>query len=120
MDFVISLPILTNWKDENYNYILIIVNWLTKIVHYKPIKDTINVLGLAKVILDIVVWHYGFPNSIISDKRLLFISKFWLSLYYFFGIKQKLFIVFCLQRDGQTECQNNTMEAYFCVFVNFK
>ena len=45
--------------------------------YYKPAKVTINTPGLAKVILDVVVWHHGFFNSIVSDKDLLFISKFW-------------------------------------------
>ena len=34
IDFVIGLPILTDWKGESYNSILVIVDWLTKMVHY--------------------------------------------------------------------------------------
>ena len=76
MDFVTGLPILTNWKDESYNSVLVIINQLTKIVYYKLVKVTINALGLAKVILDVVVWHYSLLNSIVSDRGLLFTSKF--------------------------------------------
>ena len=44
IDFVTQLQVLTNWKGKIYDSILVIVNWLTKIVDYKPIKITINAL----------------------------------------------------------------------------
>lgn len=120
MDFVTELPISTNWKSDSYNFILVIINRLTKIVHYEPVKVTIDAPGLAKVIFDMVVWHYDLSNSIVSDRGLLFTSKFLSSLYYFLGIKQRLSTAFYLQTDGQTERQNSTMEAYLRAFVNFK
>ena len=67
MDFVTSLSILMDWKGDNYNSILVIVNQLTKIVHYKVIKVTINILGLTKIIINIVVRHHGLLNSIVTD-----------------------------------------------------
>ena len=55
MDFVTGLPISTNWKKDSYNSILVIVDWFIKIVHYKPIKIIINILGLAEVIINVIV-----------------------------------------------------------------
>ncbi len=55
MDFVTGLPVLTNWKGETYDSIFVIVNKLTKIVHYKPVKVTINTTGLAEVFFEGVV-----------------------------------------------------------------
>lgn len=94
IDFVIKLSTLINWKGKMYDFILVIVNWLTKIGYYKPGKITINILGLAEVILDTVVWHYGLFNLIVSDKSSLFISKFLLLLCYFLNIKWRLLITF--------------------------
>ena len=54
-----SLPILTDLKGDSYDSILVIVNWLTKIVHYKLIKVTINTLSLAEVIINMIVKHYS-------------------------------------------------------------
>ena len=54
MDFVTELPGSTNWNEESYDSILVIVNWLTKMVHYELVKVTINALELAEVILNIV------------------------------------------------------------------
>ncbi len=120
MDFVTGLPVSTNWKGETYNPILVIVNRLTKIVHYKPIKATIDALGLAEVIIEVVVRHYGLPDSIVSNWGSLFTSKFWSSLCYFLGIKQRLSTAFHPQTDGQTNKQNSTIEAYLRAFVNFE
>ncbi len=77
MDFVIGLPISADWKGDSYNSILIIVDWLTKMVYYKPVKVTINAIGLAKVIIDVFVQHYGVLELIVTDRDSLFILKFW-------------------------------------------
>ena len=76
MDFVTGLPLSTNWKEDSYDSILVIVNWPTKMVYYKPVKITINALGLAEVIIDMVVWYHDLPNSIMTDRCCLFTLKF--------------------------------------------
>ncbi len=111
MDFVTGFPISANWKSHSYNLILVIINWLTKIVHYDPVKITIDITGLAEVIIYVIVRHHGVLELIIMDQDLLFISKFWSSLYYFLGINKKPSTVFHPQTDGQTERQNSMIEA---------
>ena len=119
-DFVIRLPISTDWKWDNYDSILVIVDRLTKMVHYEPVKIIIDAPGLAGVIIDIVVRHHGLPNSIETDRGSLFTLKFWSSFCYFLGIKRRLSTPFHPQTNGQTKRQNNTMEAYLRAFVNCK
>ncbi len=89
-------------------------------VHYEPVKVTIDAPGLAKVIIDVVVRYHGIPKSIVTDRGLLFTSKFWSLLCYFLGIKKKLSTAFHPQTNGQTERQNSTMEAYLRAFVNWE
>ncbi len=103
MDFVTGLPISADWKGDSYDSILVIIDWLIKMVHYVPVKVTIDVLGLAEVIFDVVVRHHGVLESIVMDRGLLFTSKFWSSLCYFLGIKKKLSIAFHPQTDDQME-----------------
>ena len=103
MDVVTGLLSLVNWKSNSYNSILVIVNWLTKMVYYEPIKVTIDTLRLAIVILDVVIQNQDLLDSIITDRSLFFTSKFWSSLYYFLNIKHKLLTAFHLQMDGQTK-----------------
>ena len=120
MDFVTGLPISTNWKRDSYDFILVIVDQLIKMVYYKLVKIIINALCLAKVIIDVVVCYHGLSDSIVIDRGFLFNLKFELSLCYFFGIKRWLSTAFYLQTDSQTERQNSTIEAFLRAFVNFK
>ncbi len=52
IDFVTGLPVSTNWKGETYDSILVIVDRLTKMVYYEPVKVTIDALALAEVIIE--------------------------------------------------------------------
>ena len=67
IDLVTGLPLSTNWKDKTYDSILLIVDRLIKMVHYEPVKLTIDAPGFAEVIIDVVVRHHGLPNPIISN-----------------------------------------------------
>ncbi len=67
MDFVISLLVSTHWKDESYDFILVIIDCLTKMVYYKPIKVTINALSLTKVIMNVVVRQHNISKSIVTN-----------------------------------------------------
>ena len=120
MDFMTGLPLFADWKNNSYDLILIIVDRLTKMVHYELVKVTINASGLAKVIINVVVRHHDLLDSIVNDRGAIFTSKFWSSLCYFLDIKRRLFTAFHPQTDGQMERQNSTMEAYFRAFVNWE
>ena len=112
MDFVTSLPPSKDWRGVKYDSILVIVDRLTKMVHYEPVQKTLTAEGLAEVIINTVIRHHGLPDSIVTDRGSLFTSQFWSSLCYFMSIKRRLSTAFHPQTDGQTERQNSTMEAY--------
>ncbi len=67
MDFITGLLISVNWKSDSYDSILVTVDRLTKMVYYKPVKITINVFGLAEVIINVAVYHQGVPVLIVID-----------------------------------------------------
>ena len=67
MIFITGLQILINKKRDNYDSILVIIDRLTKIVYYKPVKIIINILGLVEVIINVVIRHHSFPNLIVID-----------------------------------------------------
>ena len=67
MDFITNFPILVNWRGDNYNSILIIVDQLIKMVCYKLVKVTIDTPGLAKVIINIVMRYHRVLKSILID-----------------------------------------------------
>ena len=49
-------------------------------IFYKLVKITINVLDLAKLIINIVIYHHGITELIVTDQNLLFTLKFWFLL----------------------------------------
>ena len=91
-----GLLVSTDWKGKSYDSILVIVDRLMKMVYYELVKVTIDVSGLVEVIFNVIIQHHGLSNSIVSNIGLLFTSKFWSLLYYFFGVKRKLSTAFHL------------------------
>ena len=67
INFVTGLQISINWKKNSYNSILVIVYWLTEIPYYKLVKITIDPPGLAEVIINVVVYHHGLSNLIVTN-----------------------------------------------------
>ena len=50
-----GLPLSTEWKGDSYDSILVIINRLTKMVHYELIKVIINGPGLVEEIINMLV-----------------------------------------------------------------
>ncbi len=84
MDFITGLLVSTNWKSKTYDSILVIVDQITKMVHYELVKEIINDPAIAKFIIEAVMWHYDLLDSIVSNRDSVFTSKFFSSLCYFF------------------------------------
>ena len=64
------------------------------------VKVIIDTLGRAELIINVVMHHHGVLESIVMDQGLFFTFKFWSSLCYFLGIKQKLSKAFHSQING--------------------
>lgn len=69
--------------------------------------------------MDTIIKHYGFLKSIINNQGSVFTSKFWFLICYFFGIKQKLSIIYYLQTKSQIERYNDTIEIHPHIFTNW-
>jgi len=63
-DFITKLPLA-----QGYNSILVIVNRLTKMVHFIPTMEKTSVEGLARLFTDNVWKLHRLPESIISDRE---------------------------------------------------
>lgn len=51
IDFVINLLILTDWKEESYNFILGIMDCFTTMIYHKLIKIIINKFRLKMIVI---------------------------------------------------------------------
>ena len=56
-------------------------------IYYEPVKVIIDALGLAEIIINMVMRYYGLPDLIVTNRDLLFTSKFWSLLCYFLDNK---------------------------------
>lgn len=75
IDFVITILVSTNFEEKIYDLILMIVDYLKKIVYYKHIKSIIDPLGLTANILDKLIRQHGLSNLIVIDQHSIFTSN---------------------------------------------
>jgi len=104
-DFITKLPLA-----QGYDSILVVVDRLTKMVHFIPTIEKTSAEGLARLFRDNVWKLHGLPESIISDRGPQFATGLMKELNEMLGIKSKLSTVFYPQTDGQTERVNQELE----------
>ncbi|KAK1681539.1 hypothetical protein QYE76_042387 [Lolium multiflorum] len=71
MDFITGLPKSSKGNDS----IWVVVDRLTKVAHFIPVKTTIK--DLAELYISRIVSLHGTPKSIVSDRGSQFTSRFW-------------------------------------------
>ena len=115
VDFITKLPLA-----QEYNSILVVVNRLTKIVHFIPITEKTSAEGLARLFRDNVQKLHRLPESIISNRGSQFATGLIRELNEILEIKSKLSTVFHPQTDGQIERVNQELEQYLRMFINYR
>ncbi|XP_075107220.1 uncharacterized protein LOC142180177 [Nicotiana tabacum] len=75
MDFVTGLPRTL----RGYDSVRVIVDLLTKLAHFLPVKTTYGGVRYAQIFMNEIVRLHGVPVSIISDRGSQFTSRFWKS-----------------------------------------
>jgi len=114
-DFITKLPLA-----QGYDSILVVVDRLTKIVHFIPTTEKTSAERLARLFRDNVWKLHGLPKSIISDRGPQFAAGLMRELNEMLGIKSKLSTAFHPQTDGQTERINQELEQYLRMFIDHR
>ncbi|GKF55654.1 putative reverse transcriptase domain-containing protein, partial [Tanacetum coccineum] len=99
MDFVTGLP----RTPSGYDSIWVIVDRLTKLAHFLPMKKTDSMEKLTRLYLKEIVCRHGVPLSIISDRDSRFASGFWRSLQNALGTNLRMSTAYHPETDGQSE-----------------
>jgi len=88
-DFITKLPLV-----QGYDSILVVVDWLTKMVHFIPTTEKTSAEGLARLFRNNVWKLHGLLESIISDRGPQFVAGLMKELNGMLGIESKLLMAF--------------------------
>jgi hypothetical protein len=64
MDFIVGLP----RTQAGYDSIWVIVDWLTKVTHFIPVKTTFSRARLVELYMSRIVCLHRVPKKIVSDQ----------------------------------------------------
>jgi hypothetical protein len=106
MDFIVRLP----RTQSGYDSIWVIVDRLTKVAHFIPVKTSYSGPQLAELYMSRIVCLHGVPKKIVSDRGTQFTSRFWEKLHEALDTQLHFSFAYHLQTDGQTERVNQILE----------
>jgi hypothetical protein len=106
MDFIVGLPLTARKKDS----IWVIMDRLTKTVHFIAVHTTYLVQHCAELYMDQIVRLHGISKIIISDRGTQFVARFWEQLHECLGTKLFRSSSYHPQTDGQMERVNQIVE----------
>ena len=106
MDFIVRLP----RTQSGYDSIWVIVDRLTKVVHFIPVKTTYTSAKLVELYMQRIVCLHGVPKKIVSDRGTQFTSHFWKKLHESMDTKLNFSLAYHPQTGGQIERTNQILE----------
>src|SRR5512138_3711058 len=106
MDFITGLP----KTQGGYDSIWVVVDRLTKVARFIPVKTTYGGNKLAELYFARIVSLHGIPKKIVSDRGSQFTSHFWKKLQEELGTRLNFSTAYHPQTDGQTERLNQILE----------
>ena len=115
MYFIEQLP-----ASSSYTAILVVIDRLTKQSIFIPTHDTITSAQLAQLFVLHVFSKHGVPSHVTSNRGSEFVSHFFRSLGKALDMKLHFTSRYHPESDGQTECTNQTLEQYLCVYCNYQ
>lgn len=115
MDFIKGLP-----KYQKHDVVLVVVDRLTKFIHFIPLSHPYKVAKVASSFMQHIFKLYGMPTSIVSARDPIFTSKFLEELFKLQGIKLAMSSAYHPQPDGQTKVVNKSLKQYLRSFAGNK
>ncbi|WVZ80115.1 LOW QUALITY PROTEIN: hypothetical protein U9M48_027618 [Paspalum notatum var. saurae] len=109
MDFIVGLP----HTQSGFDSIWVVVDRLTKVAHFIPVKTTYSGAKLAELYMSRIVCLHGVPKKIMSDRGTQFTSHFWKHLHESMDTRLNFSSAYHPQTDGQTERTNQILEDIY-------
>lgn len=101
MDFIVGLP-----NSRGYTTIMVAVDRLSKYAHFALLPAHFDAMRVARLFIETVVKHHGFPKTLVSDRDPIFLSDVWRDILQLSGTKLHFSTAYHPQSDGQTEVRN--------------
>jgi len=116
MDFITGLPNIRKQHD----YIMVMVDKLSKRTHFIPIKSTFKSINITKISMREIFRLHGIPKVVISHRDAKFTSKFWKGLFENMGRNLNFSTCYHPKTDGQIEMTNHILEDMLRMYVKDK
>jgi IS30 family transposase len=113
MDFIVGLPKTLRGFDS----IWVIVDRLTKLAHFLPIRIEHSAMTYAKLYIARILSLHGVPKTIVSDRGTQFVNNFWRHLHESLGTELLHGTAYHSQTGGQTERVNQILEDMLRSYV---
>jgi hypothetical protein len=113
VDFIIGLPITGKQHDS----IMVVVDKLTKVSHFIPLKTTHKETNVVDIYMKEVARLHGFPKTIVSYRDPKFTSKLWKGLFKGFKTNMKFKTAYHPESDGKTKRVNQVIEDMLRMYV---
>ncbi len=118
MNFIMTVSESKNLNENSIINILIVVNRLSKQVHYEPMSE-ITALDTAWVFYHAIWKHHELSDSIVLNRETQFVNHFWNELCIRLKIQVWLSTAFHSETNDQIENINDVLKQYLRVFVFF-
>ena len=113
MDFIEHLP-----DSSGHTVLLVVIDWLSKQRIFIPTMDDITAPKLAKLFVIHVFSKHRVPVHVTCNRVSEFTSHFFCSLGIAINVKIHFTLGYHPEGNGQTECLNQMLEQYLCIFCN--
>jgi transposase InsO family protein len=102
MDFIVGF----SRTQLGYDSLWLIVDRLTKVAHFIPVKTIYSRPELAELYMSRIVPLHGVPKKIMSDRGTQFTSQLWERMHETLDTQLRFSSTYHPQTDGQTERVN--------------
>lgn len=113
MDFIEGLP-----KSNSKSVILVVVDRLSMYANIISLSHPYTTAIIAQTFMDNIYKLRGLPQTIVSDRDVIFPSKFWQILFNVQGVNLLHSAAYHPQSDGQIEAINKLVENYLRCMCN--
>ena len=107
MDLIEGLP-----NSKARNIVLVMVDRFNKYAHFIALSYPYTAAIMVDAFMSNIYKLHDLPTSIMSDKDLVFLSKFWKDLFVYKGVQLLHSTTYHLQTDEYIEMVNQCWEQY--------